>query len=202
MRGTPSECKRYNSKEDEEPLELGEMPAQGCRTDLKDIKDAIDQGATMNQLWEDHFPTMVKYDQAIKRYKHATAVPRNSGVAPRIEIRIGPSGCGKTRACPPPSEEVYWHNGGKWWDGYSGQTTVVFDEFYGQVPYNDMLRILDRHPLSVEMKGSMAQLQATKFIFTSNAHPSDWWKKMQEKGQDLLAFQRRIEEFGEIIEMQ
>lgn len=178
---------------------MGDCPL-GQRNDLINVKESIDQGASDKTLWEHHFKEMVKYDQAFKRYRMTVAPPRDSSVAPRITVRIGSSGCGKTRACPPPSDEVYWHPLGKWWDGYSNEKTVVFDEFYGQIPYSTMLRILDRHPLMQETKGASVQLACTRFYFTSNKPPTEWWAKMQEGGQDLAAFIRRLSEFGEVID--
>lgn len=41
----------------------------------------------------------------------------------------------------------------------------------------EMLRLLDRYPLAVEVKGSSVQVQATQWIITSNLHPSEWYLK-------------------------
>ncbi len=101
---------------------------------------------------------------------------------------------------PPPSNVVYWHNLTKWWDGYSGQDAVVFDEFYGQLPYQFMLRVLDRYPLQVETKGGMAELTATNFYFTSNLAYDDWWfKAVQDGSVNIAAFIRRVQEFGSVV---
>ncbi len=65
-----------------------------------------------------------------------------------------------------------------------------------------MLRILDRHPMTVETKGGSVQLTATTFYFTSNKGWQHWWIEAQEKTPNPLcmkAFTRRIEEFGTVI---
>ena len=44
--------------------------------------------------------------------------------------------------------------GGKWWDGYSGQETVVLDDFKDYaMPLVELQRLLDWYPLWVEVKG-------------------------------------------------
>ncbi len=201
MKGTPTQCETYCSKEDPDPFTIGSKPQQGKRTDLILLKEALDDPLlSLPDVWNDHFPAMLKYDQAAKRYKLATTQPRDGSVAPSIIIHIGSSGCGKTRAMPT-GANVYWHPcTDKWWDGYSGQDTVVFDEFYGQLKYQFMLRVLDRYALTVETKGGTVQLTATKFYFTSNQDWEHWWAKAQKENTIcMLAFIRRIEEFGTVI---
>ena len=33
------------------------------------------------------------------------------------------------------------HPNAKWWDGYDGQDTILFDEFYGHIDLEVMLRL-------------------------------------------------------------
>lgn len=202
MKGSPMQSDVYCKKEDAEAFEYGDMPAQGKRTDILLLKDALEAGATDVELWADHFPVMIKSDQAVKRYRMAMTAPRDSNNVPTIVIHTGPSGCGKTRAMPKASDSVYWHALGKWWDGYCGQSTVVFDEFYGQMPYQNMLRILDRHPMLVETKGGTCQLTATTFYFTSNKPWQSWWEEAQQRQPHPLntdAFVRRVQEWGTVV---
>ncbi len=201
MKGTPTQCEIYCSKEDPDPFTIGSKPTQGKRTDLILLKEALDDPAlSLKQVWDEHFPAMLKYDQAAKRYKLATTPPRDGTVAPEIHIHTGPSGCGKTRAMPT-GDDVYWHPlTEKWWDGYTGQSTVIFDEFYGQLKYQFMLRVLDRYALTVETKGGTVQLTATKFYFNSNQpHTHCWQKAQSDYHLCLLSFYRRIEEFGTVV---
>lgn len=198
MIGTPQQSEVYCSKEDSEPLVMGKCPAQGKRTDLIELKEAMDAGATDKTLWEEHFTVMLKYDQAAKRYRAAVTAPRNGDVAPTIVIHTGPTGCGKTKLCPK-GDDVYWHNKTKWWCGYDKQKIVVFDEFYGQIQFQNMLSILDRYECKVETKGGTIQMVATEFWFTSNAPYENWWLEAQASGKiTFSAFERRIQEFGTV----
>lgn len=71
----------------------------------------------------------------------------------------GPTGLGKTaQICQNyDPAEMYWKPHGPWWDGYEQQRVVVFDEFYSWYPYGDILRLLDRFPLKVPVKGAFQE---------------------------------------------
>lgn len=34
----------------------------------------------------------------------------------------------------------------EWWDAYKGEDCVIIDEFRGQLPYNVILKMVDKHP--------------------------------------------------------
>lgn len=87
---------------------------------------------------------------------------------------------------------AYWKPKGKWWDGYTGQSTVIVDDFYGWIPLDDFLRITDRYPLLAEIKGSVAQFTARTIIFTSNIPWLQWYKTWHP--EHIAAFDRRVDE--------
>ena len=122
------------------------------------------------------------------------------GEKPKIIILWGPSGTGKSTRARRDFPNAYWltkpsqNTSTVWWQGYSGEEVVVFDEFYGWIPYDLLLRILDFYQVTVEKKGSSAKLAAKTFIFISNKHPDEWYPKVK----DTTALKRRIREFGTI----
>lgn len=81
-----------------------------------------------------------------------------------------------------------------WWEGYVGQECVIIDEFYGWIQYDFLLRLLDRYPLRVEVKGGSVNMSATKFVFTSNKEWTQWYPGID----DTSALKRRLDEFGKI----
>lgn len=111
----------------------------------------------------------------------------------RCKVFWGPTGTGKSR--------LAWHEAGleaypkdprtKWWDGYDGEQCVVIDEFRGDIDIAHLLRWLDRYKVIVEKKGGRAVLKATDFWITSNLHPNDWYKGVDQLTKDALA--RRIQ---------
>lgn len=64
-----------------------------------------------------------------------------------------------------------------WWDGYDGQTAILFDDFYGGVPYGSFLRYLDGYPVRLAVKGSFCHKAWTTVYITSNKPPECWYKK-------------------------
>lgn len=124
---------------------------------------------------------------------------RDQNEAPEIEIFWGPSGSGKTRRAVEENPGAYIltkprDKSSLWWNGYNGQSTVIIDEFYGWIQYDFLLRLLDRYPLRVEIKGGAVNMAATKFVITSNKPWREWYKNID----DLSALERRIREFGKV----
>lgn len=210
----------------EGPWTYGEEPQQGRRTDLEAVKDDLDQGMQDSEVADKHFSAWCRYRQSFKEYRLLRASKRNWQTT--VTVYWGPSGTGKTRrAAYEAGPDAYWLNntGGNvlWWDGYTGQDTVVIDEFYGWIKYSDMLRIVDRYPYAVQVtypdpfkcvmntslvlngliiglisqvRGASVNFIAKHIIITSNTHPNAWWQ------QGLRAMERRLDEpIGSVTEM-
>jgi len=67
----------------------------------------------------------------------------------------------------------------------------VIDEFYGWMPLDFILRLFDRYPLLVPVKGAHAQFVSKKILVTSNKHPIDWYRNIDQV--HIPALMRRIE---------
>lgn len=133
----------------------------------------IREGASLRTIADEHGVEFIKYNRGIAALSNALAAPRDPQVVPVIKIYWGDSGTGKTRKATNDFPDAYIltkpnKDGNVWWDNYNGQKTIIFDEFYGWIPYDLLLRVLDRYPLQVPIKGGFVQLLATTFIFTSN----------------------------------
>lgn len=185
-KGSAKENKTYCSKEEGRlagPWELGEMPEQGKRNDLKELQEALDSGKPITEVSKEHFAHYMRYNRGIEKYQLLHTKPRDHAMI--VEVLWGPTGVGKTRQAKEENPDAYFkcRSNGKnnWWDGYINQEVVVVDEFYGWFSWDFMLRLCDRYPLSVETKGGAVQFVAKKIIFTSNDHPKEWYKKMTEK---------------------
>jgi len=103
----------------------------------------------------------------------------------------GPTGTGKSKHCIDEYPGAYWKSRDSWWDGYEAQETVILDEFYGWLPYDTLLRLCDRYPMSVEVKGGKTQFLAKTIVITTNKVPSKWY------GPKVYfeALQRRVDEW-------
>jgi len=200
-RGTQSQAIAYATKADtrvDGPWFHGEAKEQGKRSDLLEMKAAIDNGAPLARVWDTNFGSMVRYHKSFQTYKRIKTPKRNE--LTRFLVIIGPSGCGKTTLAREFFRNAYWKANNKWWDDYDGEADVVWDEFQGQYPFRDLLRILDSSPLSVETKGSSTQFTAKTVCFTSNYHPRDWYDPVAVSCSWADSpLRRRLEEFGHVI---
>jgi len=74
----------------------------------------------------------------------------------------------------------------KFWDGYTGQSNVVIDEFRGSIGISHLLRWLDRYPTIVEVKGSSVCFQAKTIWITSNLSPEEWYPDLDNDTKAAL----------------
>lgn len=166
----------------------------GRRTDLLELKKALDEGKPMLEIASELFCTMANYSRWAKEYRMLTT-PDRSG-PPSIYILVGPPRTGKSRFCRRVAGMAYWKYPNKgetdWWDGYDGQHDVVLDDFYGWIRYNSMLRLCDRYPYMVETKGGHAKFVSKRIFITSNVEPEQWYSRID----DTSALLARFSEFG------
>lgn len=82
----------------------------------------------------------------------------------------GPPGTGKSlKARQEAGDDVYLKAQNKWWDGYTGQTTVILDDLDHEFKSWHNLKIwTDRYPCFGEIKGGQVALSYERFIVTSN----------------------------------
>jgi hypothetical protein len=199
--GTQGQAITYSTKFDtriDGPWFHGEPKEQGKRSDLVSVKRAIDDGASDVTLWDSHFSSMTRYHKAFSTYKRVKAPKRD--FVTRFLIVVGPSGCGKTTFAREFFKDAYWKLNSKWWDDYDGQEFVVWDEFQGQYPFRDLLRVLDGSPLSVESKGSHVNFCSRYICFTSNYHPKDWYDPFSiNVSWEDSPLRRRLNDFGSVL---
>jgi len=202
-KGTQEQNIAYTTKEDtrlEGPWTYGEAKLQGRRSDLEEMKEKVDKNISLKNLWDENFSSMVRYHRSFKEYKRIRTPVRDERTL--IYIICGASGVGKSQLAKEIFPDAYWKPNNKWWDDYDGQESVVWDEFKGQYPYRDLLRILDSTPLTLETKGASCQFTSKIVIFTSNFHPSKWYADdVANCTWDNSPLRRRIEQYGQIVFM-
>lgn len=148
----------------------------------------IDDNCLNKDLADFDFPTFISCYRGLYAYRMLTAKPRHHEM--EILVFQGPTGTGKSKYCMDNYPGAYWKQRGNWWDNYSGEETVIIDEFYGWLPYDTLLRLCDRYPLLVEVKGGQTQFTSKRIIITSNAVPNAWYKDVY-----FPAFERRVKEW-------
>lgn len=102
----------------------------------------------------------------------------------------GPPGVGKSHAARQDGD-VFIKSQNKWFDGYTGQKTILLDDFDKQgVCLGHYLKIwADKWACTGEVKGGTINLQHDKFVITSNYQPNQLWTEDDEL---LQAIERRF----------
>lgn len=64
--------------------------------------------------------------------------------------------------------------GAMWWDGYCGQKVVILDDYRPWwCPFSFMLRLLDRYPIQVQVKGGFVNFVPEKIVITTPKNVED-----------------------------
>ena len=187
---TPAENREYCIK-DGKFTERGTINCgQGKRTDLESVKERVKSGTllmrdvvleTSNLQTIRHAEIVLKYHEQQRHFK------------PHVSWYFGKAGSGKTQQAEIDLGEGYYPamDNLKWWEGYDGHENVLIDEFReNKLPYDQLLRLLDRYPYRVETKGASRQFLAKKIIITSQYHPSTMYRTL---GEDMAQLLRRID---------
>jgi len=192
-----------------QPTVLGQVAQPGKRSDLADACDVLRATKSLKQVADQMPCTYVRYHRGFQSlHGQLYDTPRDQQTDPFVLVLWGPSGTGKTkRAFELASKHqeatglaFYVKNSSNhWWQDYSGQRVVIVDEFCGQSPIGELLKWIDRYPLAVEYKGGGCQLQAYKWIFTSNYHPDSWY--CQGLAEHQAALRRRINRVVEVKDL-
>lgn len=117
-----------------------------------------------------------------------------------VHILWGEPGTGKTRYVYDNEkfEDIYElsspnvSGGALWFDGYQGEPVLLLDDFYGWIKLSFLLRLLDRYPLKLPIKGSFVQCQFRRIYVTSNTYWENWYD-FEKLGSSLKgALERRL----------
>lgn len=201
--GTRDQAIEYCSKEEsriEGPFEWGEKgKTQGHRTDLDIATEALKNGKSIEEVALECPGTFVKFHRGLRELRN---VITNNKKDRDINVTVlwGKTGTGKTRkAMDGDRDNIYkidLINDTIWFDGYDGQTTLVIDEFYGQCKPSLLLKLLDRYPIRLPVKGASVMANWNKVFITSNKPPKEWYSNISD--EVYKALERRI---TEVIEM-
>jgi hypothetical protein len=200
-KGSPASNYTYCTKEETRqdaaasPFVFGSFPkrTQGRRTDIHEFVQELESDG-INAAIESNPSILVRYPRGVQAYSQHVLRQRFSNLPTyrHVSVRVhqGDAGQGKTRAV---YERAHVHYGEmpyalfsmspEWWDGYQGENVILLDDFYGQLPLNRLLRILDGYPILLPVKGSYTFSLYTEVHITTNQDWDQWYQIIRERDQ-------------------
>lgn len=200
MQGTVAQAVAYCKKTDtrvDGPWEYGEIKGAGRPSTLELVGDMVKAGKTDQEIAEEVPTVFMRQYKGIRELRVALKIRiKVRDWAPEIWVLYGPSGTGKSAFAKANWPDAYWKPKDRgdtfWWDGYSGEETVVIDDMQGcRMKLNDAQNLMDRYPLKVPFKGGYTEMLAKRYVFTSNFHPGEWYTKDEAK-----TIWRRVCDYG------
>lgn len=199
-KGTPDQNIKYCSKSGDF-YQCGEVPQQGRRTDISKVRDQVlKEGVSMLEIAENTTSYQaLRFAEGLQKYKRAP--PQR---VKDVRWYYGPTGTGKSKLAFEEAGDDVWvsNRDGKWYDGYWGQKVAIFDDLRGDFcPLHTLLRLTDRYPYRVEVKGGSVWFNPQTIIITSTHSPSECYSGVSESIQQLLRRITVLKEFqyGQII---
>lgn len=181
--------------------EHGELSSPGKRTDLKNFKDAVlTDRKRKRELIDDHYGIIARYPKFYDTLKSLKPPRRDPDRGMQVILHIGSTALGKTRTVHDThgDDEDFFvtplSNGVSWYDGYDEHETVLLDDFAGAASHMQLvtlLRLLDRYPVRVPIKGSHVFWLPYTIYVTTNICPSAWYK-WEGREKQFAALARRF----------
>jgi len=189
---TPRAAAQY-CKKDKIFAERGEIPVKGKRTDIDDVVDALEDGASSREIAQKYPAQYIKYGRGIEQLltKRSPAYTDQR----KVWWFYGPTGSGKSHTAQLQMEKlsggkpIYFRKGSsKWWNNYEEEEFVIIDDISlrdsnGGMTFAELLHITDKYGHTVETKGGFRQLKARFIIITCDVHPNEAVSTTGDKAQ-------------------
>ena len=195
--GTSAENADYSEKDGGRYETAGTASkGQGFRTDLLGLKDDICAGKrTVEEVCLEDPLTFHQYGRTLQKIEDIALRKQFRDWMTTCDWYHGPTSTGKSArafAAFDPVTHYVWKTNDKWQDGYTGQPTVIINDFRGEIKYNELLQMIDRYPHYVPRRGrEPAPFLAKHLIITSSLPPESVYHNRcdEDKIEQLL---RRI----------
>lgn len=198
-RGTDYEAWTYCLKEDRVLLSHGDEPSiEGELSDWEKIAQMVKDGKSNLEIIE-KFPSIaIRCQTALEKYRLEYERENASWRNLEVTFITGPTDCGKTRTIM----ENYGYNNvfrvqnyrtSGMFDNYAGQDVIIFEEFRGKIPIEEMLNFLDGYPCELPARYANKLAKFTKVFMLTNIQFEDMYRGVQDRHPATYeAFKRRV----------
>lgn len=190
----------YKKDDKEKPFnpdwqEYGKQPEQGKRKDLDQLRDSIMNGEqTVDQICESNPVMYHQYGRTLNKLEEIALRRKFRTEMTKGIWYWGPTHTGKSHntfeGFHPDTHYLLNHRDGGWWDGYTGQDTVILNEFRASdiYTYDYILELVDKWPMKVNRRGREPLPFISKtVIITSSLHPEDiFWRRNEKDSLEQL----------------
>jgi len=179
--------------------------AQGSRRDLSIIEDLINQGKTPDEIFETSF-SFRRYDKMIRdaffhNRKKLTPIKREL----KVVYHVGQSGSGKSYSMlelieKHGEDDVYivtdYENG---FDKYNGERIIFMDEFRGQIPFAQLLTLIDGYKVQVKARYTNVYSLWSEVHITSVMPPEKLYEKMVSENRNIDTKEQLMRRITDIV---
>ena len=146
---------------------------QGKRTDLEELAEIVTKGGS-NKAAKERPDLFIKYHGGIKALDSAINKDDEESRVKNVYFFYGKTGSGKTHDALQMENPRRVEKQGCFYN-YKSCDTVIFDEAEGfEWKRGDILKLTDRYPIELPIKGGWVNFNPKTVIFISNDHPSCW----------------------------
>lgn len=194
------------TKKDGNFITSGTCPFLECLS--KKEKNELILSKSLSQLVKEGVIS-ISHVQSYKRGLDILRLEEASGKKtekPYVHWYYGKTGTGKTRsafeeASKKYGESIWWSStNDSWFDGYIGQEAVIIDDLRARTwNFSFLLRLLDRYPITVPIKGGFSSWRPKEIWITAPECPERIYRNYQtnEPYDGIEQLQRRIDDLKE-----
>jgi len=192
--GTAKQNEKYCGK-DEDYVVRGKCPEQGKRTDLDQLIGEVLNGRTVDDIVVEIPVAFHQYGRTLERVEQIRLRKQWRTEMTKGIWYHGPSGVGKSHKVFTdynPDTHYIKNLNEDWWDGYKGQPIVILNEFRGQIPFSELLDLVDKWPKTVKWRSrEPVPFLAKVVLIASIRKPEEVY--VRQEGEPWSQFERRFE---------
>lgn len=176
--------------------EKGEYKSQGARSDIKKVYEEAKAGRSFKEFALTHEPGY----QALKCFQLVRRAIAPDQIVRTVNWYYGETGSGKSRAAAD-AGAYFMNKHGAFWSEYNGEGIVCLDDLRPtDLSRGELLRMLDRYPYELSIKGKTDWWLAHTIFITTPLTCEQFWDAMKGSADDKVGqLLRRVTTVKEFI---